>query len=540
MIAKLSIVRSALFVGALFFIVTHSFGQNPLELLPGSERAYTDKKTGHLILVGSATFKYQGNIMYCDSARFDLKKSKVWAYGNVHINKRDTLNLYCDSLRYDGKTKLAKLRGNVRVRDQEYKLTTKELDYDAEKGQAAYYTGGRVEGSRTREVLTSQVGYYYPESKNFSFAKNVVYEGEDLHMTTDTLQYLAYQQRAYFYGPTNIKAKEATMYCESGWYQTSSKEGRLSKNAWISRDSSYISGDTLLYLSQSGTYEGMGDVYYMDSTENLAFTGDYAFASDSMHYTLLTGDAIASKMMESDTLHIHADTLYNYKDDTLNILRAYRGAATYSRKFQAVADSLVYDKSKEKVELHESPIVWSKEAEMKGTYMELFVRDSIIDSVNIYDKGTILMEIEPELYYNQIHGNDIQAVFKKNELYQAHVYGNAMTVAYPEEEKKTDSTLIRHRKGMNRLYSSNIRVDLDSNEIIGITYLKNPDGAFYPMKQIAKDEQFVPGFIWKSHLRPKNRTDLLKDRTLLQPEENPIQGPEEATKPEQEEAVESN
>ena len=260
----------------------------------------------------------------------------------------------------------------------------------------------------------------------------------------------------------------------------------------------------------------------MDSTENMAFTGNYAFASDSLHYTLLTGDAIATKMMENDTLNIHADTLYNFKDDSTNILKGYFGAATYSSKFQSMSDSLVYDKSKERIELYNEPIVWANGAEMKGRFMEMIVRDSIIDSVLIYDKGTILMEIEPEKYYNQIHGNDIKASFKDNELHRAFVYGNAMTIAYPEEEEKTDSTLVKHRKGMNRLYSSDIRVDLDSGNIIGIAYLKDPDGAFYPMKQIKKDEQFVPGFVWKGHLRPTSKEDLLVEKMLApEPEEEP-------------------
>ena len=522
MIKKLSIVRSALFIGALFLIAPDTSAQNVLELLPGSDELRFDGKTGLHTLVGNVSFKYQGNLMFCDSAVYHKKRKMVWAYGNVHINKKDTLNLFCDSLRYDGKEKMAKLRGNVRVRDQEYKLTTRELDYDAEKGQASYYSGGRVEGSKTREVLTSRVGYYYPESKNFAFSNNVVYEGNNMRMTTDTLQYLAYEKKAYFYGPTNIEAKEALMYCESGWYQTSTEEGRLSGNAWISRDSTYISGDTLLYLPKTGTYEGIGNVYYMDSTENMAFTGNYAFASDSLHYTLLTGDAIATKMMENDTLNIHADTLYNFKDDSTNILKGYFGAATYSSKFQSMSDSLVYDKSKERIELYNEPIVWANGAEMKGRFMEMIVRDSIIDSVLIYDKGTILMEIEPEKYYNQIHGNDIKASFKDNELHRAFVYGNAMTIAYPEEEEKTDSTLVKHRKGMNRLYSSDIRVDLDSGNIIGIAYLKDPDGAFYPMKQIKKDEQFVPGFVWKGHLRPTSKEDLLVEKMLApEPEEEP-------------------
>jgi len=526
LIARLRILRSALLFGALFLIAGQSSAQNDvLELLPGSDELRFDSKTGLHTLVGNVNFKYQGNLMYCDSAIYSKSRKMVWAFGHVHINKRDTLNLFCDSLRYDGNTKLAKLKGNVRVRDQEYKLTTNELDYDADIGQASYFSGGRVEGSKTREVLTSRVGYFYPESKNFSFSNNVVYEGIDMRMTTDTLQYRYSQQKAYFYGPTNIEAKDAIMYCESGWYQTSTEEGRLSGNAWISRDSSYISGDTLLYLSQSGTYEGIGNVYYMDSTENLAFTGEYAFASDSLNYTLLTDNAIATKMMDDDTLHIHADTLYNFKNDSINILKAFHGAATYSNKFQSVSDSLVYDKSKEKVELYKEPIVWAKDAELKGTFMEMLVNDSVIEAVNIYEKGTILMEIEPEKYYNQIHGNDIKAYFKDNELYRAFVYGNAMTIAFPEEEEKTDTTFVKHRKGMNRLYSSDIRVDLDSNEIVGITYLKQPDGAFYPMDQIVRDEQFVPGFDWKWFLRPSSREDLLAPKKS----EEPIQTVEQET-----------
>lgn len=526
MIARLLIFRSALFIGALFLIVGHASAQyNVLELLPGSDELRFNDKTGLHTLVGNVSFKYQGNLMYCDSAIYSQKKQMVWAYGNVHINKRDTLNLYCDSLRYNGKTKKAKLKGNVRVRDQEYKLTTQELDYDADLGQASYFSGGRVESSKTREVLTSRIGYFYPESKNFSFSSNIVYKGQEIQMTTDTLQYRYSKKKAYFFGPTNITAKNAFMYCESGWYQTDTEEGELRKNAWISHDSTYISGDTLLYLPKSGTYEGLGHVYYMDSTENLALTGNYAFASDSLYCTLLTGDAIASKMMDNDTLHIHADTLYNFKKDSINVLKAYHGAATYSIKFQSIADSLVYDKAKKKVELYSQPIVWSKEAELKGTFMEMIVNDSSISAVNIYEKGTILMEVEPGKYYNQIHGNDIKATFKDNQLHRAYVYGNAMTISYPEDEEKTDSTLIKKRKGMNRLYSSDIRVDMDSSEIVGITYLKKPDGAFYPMNQIVRDEQFVPGFVWKGELRPKSREDLIRPEIINLP--NPIEKEDE-------------
>lgn len=491
-----------------------------LELLPGSDELRYDEKTGLHTLVGNVSFKYQGNLMYCDSAVYSKKRNMVWAYGNVHINKRDTLNLFCDRLEYDGNTKKAILRGNVRVRDSEYKLTTNELHYDADLGQGSYHTGGRVEGSKTREILTSKVGYFHPDTKNFFFSNNVHYKGNEIDMTTDTLRYLYSKSTAYFYGPTDIKAKEALMYCESGWYNTESEEGSLQKNAWISKDSSYISGDTLLYQPNEGTYTGYGNVYYMDSTENLAFTGNYAFSSDSLHYTLLTGDAIATKMMEKDTIHIHADTLYNFKQDSIEILKAYNEAAIYSKDFQGVADSIVYDKLREKMELHTRPIVWSKDSELKGTFIDIDLNDTLVNQVNIYDKATILMEVEPGMYYNQIGGKDIKAFFRDNDLYKAFVYENAMTVTFPEDEKETDTAFVKKRMGMNRLYASDIRLDIDSNEIVGITYLNQADGVFYPMNKLAKDEQFVPGFAWMQALRPLSREDLLKTKT-----EDPIEEP---------------
>lgn len=515
MILRSLILRSALVIGALFLIEEYSFSQgDELSLLPGSEHLTYDDITGRHTLVGNVSFTYQGNRMFCDSAIYQEKSKTVWAYGNVHINKKDTLNLFCDSLRYNDRTKLAKLWGHVRVRDSEYKLTTDSLDYDTKLSQASYKNGGKVEGMKSREVLTSRIGYLHPESKNFFFSNDVVYKGERLNMTTDTLRYLYSKQTAYFYGPTDISSDGAIMYCESGWYNTESEEGSLQQNAFVSRDSSYISGDTLLYQPKLGSYTGIGNVYYIDSTENLEFTGHYAYSSDSLYYTLLTGDAIATKMMDNDTLHIHADTLYNYKQDTLEILKAFNDAAIYSTGFQAIADSIVYDKLKEKIELHTSPIVWSNDSELKGKFIDMDVNDSTIHRVNIYDKGTIISEVEPGLYYNQIAGNEINAHFKENELYQAYVYGNAMTIAFPEDEEETDSTIVKKRKGMNRLYSSDIRIDLDSNEIVGITYIKQADGIFYPMQKIAKDEQFVHGFEWLIHRRPTSREDLILEDEL--------------------------
>lgn len=501
-----------LLVGALFLVSAQGYSQKDvLELLPGSKTMEFDEFTGVYRLIGNVNFLYQGNKMYCDSAHYNRKKNTVRAYGNVHINKRDTLNLFCDSLFYEGNKRAAKLWGNVRVRDNEYKLTTDTLEYDARKSQAVYRHGGKVESILTKEILTSKIGYFYPESKNFFFSKHVRYQGEEMSMETDTLNYVYSQKRTNFYGPTYIHTRDAEMYCEKGWYQTISGEGTLISNASISRKTDYISGDTLIYSPSLKQSIGKGNVYYLDSAQNMAFHSDYAFSSDSLSYSLLTGNAIATKHMDSDTLHLHADTLYLVQQDSSQLLKAYHGAASYSSSMQSRADSIVYNEAAGKMEFHYTPIIWSKGAELKGEFMTMSLNDTVIEHIEIINKASILMEIEPELYYNQISGKTILATFIDNDLKKAHVNGNAITLFYPEEEEKTDTLLTKKRMGMNRLYASHLRIDLDSNEIVGITYIDQPDGVFYPMEKIKESEQFIPGFDWKYALRPENREDLLAD-----------------------------
>ena len=267
----------------------------------------------------------------------------------------------------------------------------------------------------------------------------------------------------------------------------------------------------MLYNPIEGYSIGIGNVYYKDSTQNLEFNGDYAYSSDTLDFSFLTGHAVATKYLKDDTMYVHADTLYMEKVDSIDIMKAYNNAQIYSTKVQCVADSITFNSSEEKISLYKKPIVWAKKAELKGVFIEIHVSDSLIHQVSIQNKSSILMEVEPGEYYNQIAGENILAYFDDNDLTQALVNGNAITVFFPEDEEKTDSTFTKKRMGMNRVYSSDLRIDIDSNEISGITYLEEPDGVFYPMDQLNKDEQFIKGFDWMNHLRPQSKEGILEE-----------------------------
>jgi lipopolysaccharide export system protein LptA len=503
-------------MSAFFLFSNTIWGQKDiLELLPGSYKLVYNEKTGAQKLVGGGVnFKYQGNTMYCDSAYFFAKKSEVRAYGKVHINKNDTLNLFCDSMHYNGVTKKAKLWGNVRVRDREYKLVTDTLEYDAKKGRAIYRNGGRVESIISSEVLTSRIGYFYPDSKNLFFSGRVDYKSDNLSMVTDTLQYKYAQKKAYFYGPTTIYTQGSVMKCDKGWFQTEKEEGLLEQNASIHKDSKIITGNSLYVNSQKGISIGKGNVVYRDTSGNMSFMGDYSYLSDKDKNGYLTGNAIAEYRLKKDTLFIHADTLFSFQDslNELKTVLAYYEVRIFSKDFQGKCDSLSYDKLADKMELFHSPILWSQNAELKGDKMEVFLKDSLIDFVQISNKATVIMEVDSAKYYNQIAGTTMFAYFDKNELHRVKVDQNAQTIYFPQDTLQNDTLVEVKRSGMARLYASNIVVYLDSGEVNRVVYVGMPDGVLYPMKQINKEEQFVNGFSWSPILRPRSVEDLLEPK----------------------------
>lgn len=516
------ISKIALHLSAIFLFSIASWGQKDvLELLPGAYKLIYNESNGAQRLVGGGvSFVYQGSTMFCDSAYYFDKLKLIKAYGNVHLNSRDTLNLFCDSMHYNGKTKQAKLFGNVRARDREYKISTDTLEYDAKKRVGIYRYGGRVENILSNEMLTSRVGYFYPDTKNFFFSGKVNYRSDSLKMTTDTLRYQYLKKIIYFYGPTTILAKNATMKCDRGWYHTETDETSLIKNASVLKEGKFISGDTLYVNPTQAFSSGRGHVFYQDTASKVSFKGDRAYFSDKSRFGFLTGNALGMYALKKDTLFIHADTLFSYQDST-NQLKRIRGnydVRFFSSDFQGICDSLSFEKATGKLEMFESPIVWSKNAELKANFMVVTLRDTLIEQVQLFAKSSAIMAIDSGSLFNQVAGKDMIAHFKENELIRLDVKGNAQTVYYPEETNQTDTTVIIQRKGMTRLYASDLRVDLDSGEVIGVTYIGLPDGVMYPMNKINKEEQFVQGFSWNPGKRPLQVADLLRKR-IAQPVE---------------------
>jgi len=496
-------VRFTLLTGFVFALNV-LLSQGKLELLPGSEKIYFNKATQTHRLVGTVSFIYQGNTMYCDSAHYREKDKIVRAYGRVHITK-DDVNLYCDSLVYSGSTKVARLWGHVNVRDSEYKLTSDSLEYNAKTGRAIYRNHGKIENSTNKEVITSKLGYFYPSTGTCFFSGKVKYKKQRLTMTTDTLQFIYEKQTTYFHGPTTIKNDSIEIQCEKGQYRVDLQEGLLRKNVFIKQKDRTIYCDTAFYKETNQQFRGNGHVRIYENNQHLILLGDYFHTQNNVSQSTLAGHALVVETKQKDSLFLHADTIRMQKDslDERNIYGS-KGVKIFSNSTQAVCDSAHYSSKIGRIDLFQHPILWAQNGELKGDSIRVFLMDSVIEKAQILGNASSIMKVDTGTCFNQLSGKRIDAWFKESVLVKAKVSGQAWTIFYPLEDQKNDSILTRKRKGLNRLFASELIVYLDSGEVSKITFFDKPDGVFFPIDQIEDKERFIRNFSWNPMLRPRN------------------------------------
>ncbi|HTN37991.1 MAG TPA: OstA-like protein, partial [Arachidicoccus sp.] len=111
---------------------------------------------------GKVEIRQNTTLFYCDSVAINSVTRIMEAFGHVHINDNDSINIFSDFMRYRGQERTAYLKNNVRLTDGKGTLTTSELDYDLNTKIAVYGKQGKLVSGKS--VLTSQAGTYYGDT----------------------------------------------------------------------------------------------------------------------------------------------------------------------------------------------------------------------------------------------------------------------------------------------------------------------------------------------------------------------------------------
>ena len=134
-------------------------------------------------LLGNVGFSHENAFMYCDSAYLYKETNTLEAFGNVRIKRGDSLTMTGKHLIYLGDSRLAQVFENVVMRDRQMTLNTERLDYNMETEVAFYLDSAHIVDAG--DVLTSKLGYYYSNSRDMFFRKDVVLTNPNFKLTCD-------------------------------------------------------------------------------------------------------------------------------------------------------------------------------------------------------------------------------------------------------------------------------------------------------------------------------------------------------------------
>lgn len=336
----------------LLFSATFIYAQQPvtatdtsskkqINILHADKISYkkVDSLNEYQILVGNVGVQQEKTLFYCDSASINLKANVLEAFGKVHINDNDSLHIYSDYLKYLGKEKKAMLTGKVRLTDGKGTLTTSKLDYDLNTHIGNYYEGGKVVNGKT--VLTSKEGFYYEDTRDVYFKKDVVLTDPDYNIKTDTLLYNTYTGIATFVVPTTITSDSGrkVVKTKDGYYDTKNKKTYFGKRTEIWDGSIYIIADQIASDDSTGFGEARGKVIFRDTAQKVTIFANHLNSNRKNNSFLATEKPVMIIEQEGDSLFVAADTMYSAK---LSDLKKYRNVPVIlESKLQQAKDTAI-------------------------------------------------------------------------------------------------------------------------------------------------------------------------------------------------------
>ena len=515
-------------------VITDTSSKKKIIILNAERLNYQKKDTAEFqSAAGKVVIKQETTLFYCDSVVLNKTLNMLEAFNHVHINDNDSINTYSDYLRYYGNNKKAYLKGNVKLTDGKGTLTTPDLDYDLNTHIGVYTKTGKVVTDSS--VLTSQEGYYYGETKDVYFKKDVVLVNPSYNVTTDTLLYNTYTNVATFTVPTLITApNKRKVLTSGGYYDMQHKKAYFNKRPHIEDSTTILDADEVASDDSTQQSEANGSVVYKDTAQGVTIFSNNLKSDGAKSSFLATQKPIMVVKQDEDSIYMAADTFFSAKLSNLRKYRnvpvildslpvtdsirikdsasakndsatdrffeAYYNVKIYSDSMQAVGDSLFYSSEDSAFRLFKDPVVWSRNSQVSGDTIYLFTQNRKPKRMYAYENALSIQQVGPD-YYNQVKGRTLNAYFVDGDVEHVRTKGNSESIYYGQDDS---SKFI----GVNKATADVIDMYFANKQAERVVFRSNLVGTSYPMRQMDPEEMRLRGFKWLDNLRPKTKYDL--------------------------------
>lgn len=460
---------------------------------------------------GNATFSHKDMRMTCDSLYHYSDSNYIYAYGNVHAVQNDTLNMWGDFVFYNGNTELAKVRHNVVLQDPQLTLSTDSLNYDAFNRIGHYFNGGTIKDSVN--TLVSDIGYYFLSINEMFYKDSVKVYTPDYTLYSDTLKYQTQSKLITILGPTTIVGEDRTLYSEYGWYNSITSHAELYKNNTLTYNNYIGRSDTLVVDSVSGTAIMRQNIHLYDTINKAIVEGNYGEVLRHNDYAFVTNKAMLILVGQADSLFLHADTLSINKDSIdNNVMKAYHGVRFYSMDLQGVCDSIVYPTADSTIYLYIAPIVWASGNQLTGTTIDMHMVNNEVDKFNLNNKAMIVNQVDSTMYKLTPDQRGVLFNQIKGRDMTGYVRNNELYLMLVDGSGESayypdDNGFII---GLNKATSSNIKIELENKKIKDITFINNVEGTLNPLFMVTPEDGKLRDFQWHIDKKPMKKEDIFR------------------------------
>ena len=466
---------------------------------------------------------HDGMDIWSDIAYFYETQNFFKAKGNVVVKQGDSLQLNSEYIEYSGTTKFAVAKLKVHLKNQESTLRTDSLYFDRKKQEAYYNTSGEITSEET--VIRSQSGTYVADNNKYEFITNVYVTDPSFTIHSERMDYYTQLRHAYFYGATTINGESYNVKCNRGFFDSNLKKGYFQDRASIDYNLRNIEGDSIYFDDLIQYASASQNVQITDTIGNNVIRGQYGEIFKERDSAIVTRNPIAIKLVDKDSLFIHADTLLATGPAEERMLTGYYGVRIFKTNLSGVSDSIHINQKSGLIQLLRQPIsdresqllsardmtkinpvLWSAKTQMSGDLIHLLTdsTSNAIDSLKIF-KNAIVAEQDSlnSSQFNQMKGINLLGNFENNELKTIEIVKNAEMVYYLYDDTTQD--LI----GIDKAICSAMQLRMADNQIQSITFLTKPEGAVYPNEELPKDQQQLPGFYWRGDEMIRSKADLI-------------------------------
>jgi len=518
-----------------------------------------------MMMGGHVRLKQDSTIFEADSAVFNKDKKLVEAFGNIHINDRDSVHTYSQYLLYHTDTKVAILKKKVRLTDKSTQLFTEELEYDMNQKIGIYRNGGRV--LTKSSVLTSREATYYSDLKDVYFKHNVKLKDPAYDLQSDSLLYNTNSQLATFITKTTIKDSARKIVTSDGYYDLKNKNAFFGKRPVIQDGAVTVIANEIETDDVTGISKLHGNAVFKDTAQGVSILANYIESDKNKGSFFATEHPLMILRQDKDSIYITADTLVSGRISTL--LKEQKRKADSLASLAPVADSstaqtsAISDSSAQSLStatktdaiVHVTDTIRSVDTmnlsnnDSANRYFNAYshvrifsdslqaVSDSMFysgkdslfqlfkepivwasgsqvmgDTIYLYTKNKkadrmlvfengLLINQSTKNLFNQVAGNRLFGYFKNGDIDYMRTRGNAESIYYVKDDEG-------RMVGVNKASGDIIDMRFKNKELNKVVFISDVKGTMYPLRKFPAEEKSLRGFKWQEERRPKTKYEL--------------------------------